>query len=124
MSEVVRYLKNEALTYVEGFGGLTYHDVKNSIQQGLYINKKYGSTRVLSDHTKVESVPEYVDIFNLGTLIAQLLKGHSIALIYSPEFREDYCLFEKSANARGCNIKLFEDKKPALEWLNCSEVDV
>ena len=118
MPEIVKYWQKEGIIYVEGSGKVTYEDVKKTIEQGINYNLKYKVTNVLSIHNDVESVPEEVDVFNLGSTIGQKLKGFNIAIVYPPGFEEFYNLFANAANIRGGNVKLFKNKETAFSWLN------
>lgn len=122
MPEIVTFMPDENLIFVEGFGKVTYEDVKNTFRESYKITKMFTANKTLSDHTKVESVPEYVEVFNLGSMVGQFFQNKKIALIYREEFEEDYRLFERSVNKRGGNLKLFKDRDLALNWLNAMAV--
>ena len=117
MPEIAKYLQNEGIIYVEGFGEVTYNDVKNTIEFVNNVKNSFNINNILSDHLKVESVPNEVDVFNLGSISVQRLKEFNLALIYPPKLKEYYKLFEKTANRRGGNIKLFKNKDSAQNWL-------
>lgn len=117
MPEIAKYLQNEGIIYVEGFGEVTYSDVKNTIEFVNNVKNSFNINNILSDHLKVESVPNDVDVFNLGSISVQRLKVFNLALIYPPKLKEYYKLFEKTANRRGGNIKLFKNKDSAQNWL-------
>lgn len=117
MPEIAKYLQNEGIIYVEGFGEVTYSDVKNTIEFVNNVKNSFNINNILSDHLKVESVPNEVDVFNLGSISVQRLKEFNLALIYPPKLKEYYKLFEKTANRRGGNIKLFKNKDSAQNWL-------
>ncbi len=114
MPEFVKYWPYEETIYIEGFGKITYHNVKNSLEQVINYRDKYQIINVLSNHLHVESVPDEVDVFNLGSMIGQILKNCFIAIIYPQQFTEYYRLFEKAANTRGGNIKLFTNTHSAF----------
>jgi len=117
MPEIVKYRQDEGIIYVEGSGEITYENVKSTIEQGIKYNHQYNAKNVLSNHINVESVPEEVDVFNLGSELAQKLRGFNIALIHRQKFEEFYSLFANAANARGGNVKLFNNEDTALKWL-------
>jgi len=118
MSFLIDYNNELDLIYVEIFDHLDYTSARKIIQQIVSKCKKHGVTNILSNHSSVNSVPSFVDIFNLGTFASQLMKGLNLALVCPTEFMEDYNLYKRTVNKRGGHIQIFADRNSAINWLD------
>ena len=117
MPETLNYTQEEELIIVDAYGELTVADFHNFAQYLSEITQSYNVKGILIDHRKVELLPEFVNVFNMGSQAGQKLKKLKIAFVYSPHLEEKYNLFSNSGNARGANIQLFLKRDKALEWL-------
>jgi hypothetical protein len=76
-------------------------------------NREY--ERVLVDTSKVSMISQEIDRFELGEYIASLARGKKLAVVDPTEFGNQ--LFENTAVNRGARMKVFADKKTAVQWL-------
>jgi len=118
MPESVTYLSQENLIKVKSTGNLTAEEVRVSIYTVAKFHKDTGAKKVFVDQLDALSFPADAYGFNLGSDVAHLLKGVSIAIVYSHEVRDDIKFFEKVAQKRGGNMKVFSNVESAKSWLS------
>lgn len=63
------------------------------------------------------SIPNNAYGFNIGSDIARLLKGVSIAIVHSWKIEDDIKFLENVAQKRGGDIKVFSNVESAKNWL-------
>ena len=117
MPEQVTYSSHEHLVKVKSTGNLNAEEVRTSIFTVAKFCKEKGAKTVLVDQLDVLSVPNNAYGFNLGSDVAHLLKGVCIAVVHTEKVEDDIKFFEKVAQKRGGNMKVFSDVKSAKSWL-------
>ena len=118
MPEVVSYKKDERLIHVKSVGHLSVDVVRNSILRVGELSKEHKISNVFVDQLEALSFPSGANALNLGSDVAHLLKGLNIAMIYSPEVKEDLSFFAKAARVRGGNMEVFENEESAKKWFD------
>jgi hypothetical protein len=117
MPEKLNYDQEEEIIIVDAYGEVTVADFHNFVQYLSEIIESFNVKGILVDHGKVESLPDFVNIFNMGSQAGQQLDKLKIAFVYPLELEERYNLFRNSGNTRGANIQLFLERDRALNWL-------
>ena len=117
MPERVTYDSHENLVKVKSTGNLTAEEVRTSILTVAKFCKETGAKKVFVDQLDALSIPSDAYGFNLGSDVAHLLKGVSIAIVHSWKVEDDIKFFEKVAQKRGGNVKVFSDVESAKSWL-------
>ena len=117
MPEQVSYSSHEHLVKVKSTGNLTAEEVRTSIYAVAKFCKETGAKKVFVDQLDALSIPNNAYGFNLGSDLAHLLKGVSIAIVHTWKVEDDIRFFEKVAQKRGGNIKVFSDVESAKSWL-------
>ena len=83
------------------------------------IEKKQGYKRFLFDLTETTIISEVIDTYEAGTVPLdsdQKQLNQGIALIYANK-TDDHKYLEKVASRRGYQVKVFNKKDEAVEWL-------
>ena len=117
MPERVTYDSHENLVKVKSTGNLTAEEVRTSILTVAKFCKETGAKKVFVDQLDALSFPNNAYGFNLGSDVAHLLKGVSIAIVHSWKVEDEIRFFEKVAQKRGGNMKVFSDVESAKSWL-------
>lgn len=117
MPEQVSYSSHEHLVKVKSTGNLSPEEVRTSIFAVAKFCKETGAKKVFVDHLDVLSIPNNAYGFNLGSDVAHLFKGISIAIVHTWKLEDDIRFFEKVAQKRGGNVKVFSDVESAKSWL-------
>ena len=117
MPEQVTYSSHEHLVKVKSTGNLTVEEVRTSIFTIAKFCIEKGATKVFVDQLEALSFPKNAYGFNLGSDVAHLLKGVSIAIVHTWKVEDDIRFFEKVAQKRGVNMKVFSDVESARNWL-------
>ncbi len=118
MPEQVTYSSHEHMVKVKSTGDLTADEVRSSIYAVAKFCKETGAKKVFVNHLDVLSIPSNAYGFNLGSDVAHLLKGVNIAIVHSWKVEDDIRFFEKVAQKRGGNVKVFSDVESAKGWLS------
>ncbi len=109
-----KYIPNKQLVYIKGFGDIKYEESLNTIKYLMDLMEGFEVTDVFIDHSEVETIPNMVEAFNLGSLMGHKFRQLKFALIYRSIFQESYSMFKNAGAKRGANIKLFNNKPEAL----------
>jgi len=117
MPESVTYLSQENIIKVKSTGNLTKEEVRTSIYAVAKFCKETGAKKVFVDQLDALSFPSNAYGFNLGSDVAHLLKGVNIAIVHSWKVEDDIKFFEKVAQKRGVNMKVFSNVESAKNWL-------
>jgi len=124
MPEKVTYSKTHKNIHVKSTGDISAKDVKHSISEIVKIRNEKNLADVLVDQTDATSFPSDATSFNLGSDVAFTLKGMNIAIVHSGMVKKDLEFFEKVTQVRGGNLRIFESKDSALDWLESQSKQV
>lgn len=94
-------------------------------KMGVDIAQKEGYNSFLFDMSEGDVIPgETVDNFNVGIVPSdkdRKSRHVKIALLYSGDL-SDHVFMESVARNRGYNLRIFNDKKMALDWLTKAKI--
>jgi len=116
------YLDNDKVVFIKYKGKVTLDLLKDSFKACLEIALKSGVNRYLVDHTELIPSLNAVEVYEIPKIYDQLYvkKSSRIAVIKSknPNLKENTKFFETVSKNRGYIVKLFDDRKSSLKWLN------
>jgi len=117
----VEYLADEKIISIVNEGSVTYKDYEEQTIKALELEKKHNMHLFLSDNSKATNTATVFEIFHLPSLYdrlgAQRINKLAIILPKPPYNNEEYEFYETICINRGWNVKLFQDRQSAIEWL-------
>ncbi len=116
MPEKVSVDENLDIIIVQSFAAVSFEQMWESISAVRRLQKETGIDRVLVDAGDMELMPSTSEMFMLAKEFPRTMK---IAVLISKmeSLHESMQFGETVAQNRGANIRLFESKNAALEWL-------
>ena len=117
MLDIVKYNSEKHIIDVKSVGDLTPQILNQSLSDINNAYNEFKCNKVYVDAYGVTSFLMPASAFNFGAELARLLSECSFAIFTSQNTVKDMAYFEKVANARGGNVKLFLDKVETMAWL-------
>ena len=119
MPDEIRVRDSDDIIEVISFGVLKRADMKSTKARLQEIHAKKAINGVLIDTTRVDSVPDTIDIFHALATQSLDFKIAILAVASSP-FTEDFSFAETVGVNRGKMIKVFFEREKARKWLGAS----
>ena len=122
MSWTVKYIAELDFVELIYVGVTTGADLAAASAQSIAMNKEKGTTKGLVDVSKIELEASLFDVLNIPSQMFEnekLDRRLSIALIMptSEKGKEAAQFYQMACANRGWNVKLFTDRKSAIDWL-------
>ena len=108
---------------VEVYRGITTaEDLRGAIAERIAIEEKTGAKNILVDILDIELAANTIEIFSLPNNFYNEVKASlnsRISLVVPADHRvkEAARFFETACVNRGWNVKIFAERKSAIEWL-------
>lgn len=117
MPESVSVDKSLQIIIVHSFSAVSFEQMTESISAVQKIHRETGIDKVLVNAGKIASIPSISEMFELAKEFPRSIR---IAVLLSENqmLREGMQFGQTVAHNRGINIRLFELKSDAIEWLN------
>lgn len=121
MSLTLEYEPVNRIVETVNVGIVTAKDLSDEVEQAVVLGNKNGCRRFLSDHSQSEVRYSFLDVYELPSLYAAHGLDRSCWIAIIPPASEDGAEIanfqETVCHNRGWNIRKFEDRREALEWL-------
>jgi len=116
MPDTLKVDNEKEIIEIRSYGTLTKVDMEKSIEGLMELKRKHGIDKVLIDTTKLDSVPNTIEIFET---MANFPHGFKVAIIIDKNkaIASDIRFGETVAMNRGKNIKVFSNNSSAINWL-------
>ena len=118
MPEDVTVREDLQIIQVVSYGDISFDDLKTSLKAILKFKEKRGLNKVLVDATSAKSYPSTLPVFDFGAQAAESLRGIMVAIVVTPETRDETVFFETVARNRGSNARVFDTLDAAISWLD------
>ena len=118
MPEDVTVREDLQVIQVVSHGDITFDDLKTTLKAILRFKENQGLNKVLVDGTSAKSYPSKVPVFEFGKQVAESLRGIMVAIVVTPETRNQSVFFETVARNRVCDIRTFDTLDAAIAWLD------
>jgi hypothetical protein len=119
MAFEIKILKNNTL-YLSYKGKVTKEEVYAARINAVSMIQANGLNKMLVDLTKASPEIATVDVFNIAASNKRTYKGIEKTAIYFKPGRfakDEISLYMTTSISRGWNIKTFDDRQHAQEWL-------
>jgi len=117
----VRYLEDKNIVFIVQTGPSTYQDYEEQTRKALELGKEHNTHLFLGDRSRATNTAEIMDIYQLPALYEELgscrTNKYTLIVPESDNEKDEYRFFETTCNNREWNVKLFQDKQDAIEWL-------
>ncbi len=117
MPEEVTVRDDLQVIQVTSCDDVTMEEFTKTLSSILKIRKDRGLTKVFVDGTAVTSYPSTFPVFEFGSQVAASLRGMRVAIVATPDKRDESSFFETVARNRGVNVRIFNSPDTALAWL-------
>ncbi len=116
MPDIIELNPEKRIIEIRSYGTVEGGDIENTIKLITKINEQSGVDKVLVDTTEQESMPS---TFREFSIFSELPRIFRIALLANQDqpTAEDIRFVETVARNRGIQMKIFNTRKEALEWL-------
>jgi hypothetical protein len=116
LPEKVTVDKNLNIIIVRSFGSVAFEHMAESIRSVQRIYRETGINKMLVDAGDLSAMPSTSEMFELAKEFPRTIK---IAVLISrvETVHEVMHFSETAAKNRGADIRLFESKPDAIEWL-------
>ena len=118
MPDIVTVNDKLKIIHVESKGNPDIEDLKLSLGLIVKCSEETGYTNVLVDARAVLSLPSAFSIYEFSSIIASRTKGLRIAIEVSKNTEERVRFIETVSRNQGANLKTFDMKDEAMDWLN------
>jgi hypothetical protein len=104
------------------FSGInSMNELVQAVQTNMEMGQKHGINRFLADCTALDGGTSLTDIFHLAEFYDSLpIDRHlkeAVLLPVLPDAKSDLQFFETTTRNRGFDIRVFEDRQAAIDWL-------
>jgi hypothetical protein len=121
MPYTINFLDKEGIVEIVSFGKLTIEDFINQGKEAIELALKKNTNLFLADDSDIVgpvkisviiSLPDFWERFSAP-------RTNRMAVLISKDetLHEDFNFFENVCINRGWNVKLFDNKEDAIEWL-------
>lgn len=117
MPDKLKINEKLGLIEIESYGIVSTDDINKSIEKSQKIAEKYGIKKLLVDTTKQEKMPGTVSVFSIFSNFPRHL---TLALVANKGQRtlNETLFAENVAVNRGIRMKIFYNRKDAVDWLD------
>ncbi len=117
----IDYIRDIELVYVKCQGSITFSDFMKISNEAINVCLKNKARRFLLDHREADTQVTPGQIYEFPKVYEsmKLKRGAKCCLLITEGYknRENARFFETVCNNNGYAVKIFYDKKKALEWL-------
>lgn len=119
MPEEVYIDKNAGVITIRSWGRVSEQEIYNSKETVKNLSEESGLNRLLVDARERTGYPGVGALYHFVGSIASnaLLRQVRSAIVISEESTDESEFIENTAYNRGVNIKLFQTKEEAINWL-------
>jgi hypothetical protein len=117
MPDEIRVNEDRGIIEVHSYGMVSKEDIAESITKVRQILNVKQISKILVDTTKQETMPSTIDTFELFSTFSLEFKL-ALLIEQSQMTAEDITFAETVGVNRGVRVKIFHEKKQALQWLD------
>lgn len=126
MASNVKYNSNSGILEIVHTGRLTIEGIEESTSDGLNLHKKLDANAVLIDASKLESVENFIDLYDLPKQYDEAGANRNLRIaLVMPKTREAIeamQFYDNVCNNRGWVTTPFDTRDEATEWLLANQV--
>jgi hypothetical protein len=117
----VEHLQDLGIVCIVNDGLVTAEDFEQQVRQSWSLALEHGVRAVLVDNRRMRTTSSLADIFNLPKLYETIgvdaLTRIAVIVSVDPKRKENYVFYENICRNRGWDVRLFEDRRLAIDWL-------
>jgi len=116
----VQYHAELQIVEIRFIGQLTSQELHAALEQAIASSHHHDTYRCLADCSELQGGHSIVDLFNLADMLAALQLPRFREAVLMPQLaasRELISLWETACFNRGLQVRVFESRPVALEWL-------
>lgn len=101
-------------------GQLTPQELQAALEQSLAAGQHHDTYRYLADCSELQGGHSIVDLYNMADMLAALQLPRFREAVLMPQLaasREHIGFWESACFNRGLQVRVFESRPVALEWL-------
>lgn len=117
MPEKIRVDEDRGIIHVLSYGLVTKEEITESVTKINQIFDKEMINKILVDTTRQETMPSTIGIFDIFSTFSQEYKL-AMLIRESQATAADISFVETVVLNRGVQVKIFYEKKQALQWLD------
>jgi hypothetical protein len=116
MHDGIKVDERRGIIEVCSYAKSSKEDIARAINKAQQIFRDKGFNKILADTTKQDAMPNSFDIFDLFSSFPREFRT-AMVLKKNQKTEKDLIFAETVGENRGVLIKIFYDRKPALQWL-------
>lgn len=121
MSSKISYLSPENVVLVVNEGRVGLKEHRRTIEEAIRVGLLHDCVRTLVDDRRLEGGLDAADIYELPAIYEAYFVSEDarIAVIVSddPGSRERHDFYEAVCRSRNFDVRVFQDRREALDWL-------